>query len=149
VESPLRIFIDRLREQGKQDITCILGPDFVGVSEAQLEFVDPVAVSGEAYLADDYMVLHGRASTQARVPCNICNEWVTIPVEADEIYQAEPLSEAVKGVIDFGPTVRDALLLEVPQFVECGEGHCPQREVIDHLLHKESDQSASNPFQNL
>jgi uncharacterized metal-binding protein YceD (DUF177 family) len=146
-DAPLKIFIDRLREQGRQEVTCSLPGEWMGVHEASLLFQDPVQLEGEAYLADDYVVLHCNAATIAQIPCSICNEWVAQSIEVLALTQAEPIADAVKGAIDFGPTVRDALLLEVPHFLECHGGHCPQRQQLQLLLKTQSH--TNNPFKDL
>jgi uncharacterized metal-binding protein YceD (DUF177 family) len=143
----LVFFIDRLQEQEAEEVVCQLPPTSMEVDEPTLAFREPVNIQGEAYLADNYVVFHGSATTQASIPCTVCNEWVAIPVKLEEFYHAEPVEQAVKGAIDFGPIIRDALLLEVPQFAECGGGQCPKRAELVPFLRAEKP--AASPFKDL
>jgi uncharacterized metal-binding protein YceD (DUF177 family) len=146
--SQLAIFVDRLREQGAETVACTLPGAFMEIEEPALAFRDPINVHGEVYLAEEYAVFHGDASTLASIPCSICNEWVRTPVAVTDFNHAEPIENAVKGMIDFGPIVRDALLVEVPQYVECSGGNCPHRAELSSFL-KHEKHASPNPFKDL
>lgn len=143
----LRIYVDRLRHQDVELINETVPPDFIGVDDKDLRFTDPVNVTGEAYLAQDELVLKLAVSTVAQMPCSICNQLTAIPIEI-ELTNAEPIQGLKRGFFDLGDMIREAVLLDVPLVVECHEGHCPARsEVEPYLKKKKSGQSPEDGYQ--
>ena len=151
MSDPFVITIDRLTEGATQKIEGTVSPDFLEVNEPDLRFTDPIKISGEAYLADDELVIHLNASTLAQMPCSICNQMVHFPLDVKSFYHAEPLSNIQGVFFDFRTLLREALLIELPKVAECSGG-CPEREILTPYLRKKDvlDTSTSYfPFNDL
>lgn len=132
----LRIYIDRLRTQGTEKIEESVSPDFIGVQEKDLRFEDPIQISGEAYLAQDELVIQLTVSTTATMPCAICNQSVPVPITA-KVMHVEPATGFKRGTFDLGETLREAILLEIPLVAECNAGQCPSRKDMERYLKKQ------------
>ncbi len=132
----LKIYIDRLREGNSETLNATLPPAILDVQEEELSFPAEVRVSGDVYLADDHLVADLNAQTIDLLPCSICNEPVKILINVRNHYATEPLSDIRSAIYDLTPAVREALLLQVPQFIECNEGNCPERETLKKYLHQ-------------
>lgn len=146
--SACKIFIDRLKTQGTEKIFETLGSEILGPEEEELKFPSPVQVKGEAYVADDHLIVHLEATTFALLPCSVCGQKVRIALGIDAFYHAEPLENIGSALFDYGPLLREALLLELPFKVECKEGNCPERAGI--LPYMKRDESSENfPFADL
>jgi uncharacterized metal-binding protein YceD (DUF177 family) len=146
-----KIYIDRLKGGGTVRLDGNFDPSFFEIQEPELQFHDPVALSGEAYLTDDHLVLHWTATTKAEMPCAICNEMTKTPLTTKNFYHTEPLSEIPSAIFDFSTLLREALLIELPGTTECNEGHCPSREIIKPFLRpdKRLDKTEYFPFSNM
>jgi len=141
MDDPFKIYVDRLRDGQVEKIQEVFSSDFLDVHEKELAFDAKVIVNGEAYLAEDALVLHLDLDAQATMPCSICNESTSVPIEVKGFYHLVPLDEIKSGVYDMQEALREAILLETPQFAECHGGACPQRDVIGKYLRKESLQT--------
>lgn len=152
MERPFKIFVDRLKKEHSVSIHEVVSPDFLDVKEEELYFQNQVKVDGEAYLADDELVLHLSAEAEAVIPCAICNESVNTLVILDDVYHAEPIKNIKSGVFDYQDLLRESLLLETPEFVEC-KGNCPKRKTFQKYLKETSDQDGQTegykPFSDL
>ncbi len=147
-----KIFVDQLREGQIRLIDETVPPDFLGVEEKELVFDRDVKMNGEAYLASDDLVIHLQVSTQARLPCAICNEQVYVKMEIEDLYLTKPTAEIKSAVYDFSEALREEILLEVPHFAECHNGHCPHREEMKKYLKDKQDHSEEegyHPFAEL
>lgn len=152
MDETFRIYIDRLREGQRLTINEKVDPEFLRVNEKELRFEKPVEINGEAYVATDHLVLHLNVSTEALIPCSICNSWVPIDIKLREAYFTEPIAEIRKGIYSYEESVREEILLEVPQFAECNEGHCKQRKDVEKYLKpsgKSEENEGYNPFKDL
>lgn len=145
------IWIDRLKSGQTQKITESLSPDFLKINEEDLKFTAPVQVQGDAYLSDDELIIHLKASTQAMMPCVICNQLITIALVLDDFYHAQPINEIPGAIFDFQEPLREALLLELPRYVECNQGKCPDRPAMAPYLcsNKQQKQEIHFPFSDL
>ncbi len=122
-----KIFVEQLRDGQEKLISEVLPPDFLDISEPNLGFHFPVKVNGVVYIAEHELLMCWSIQTQATIPCNICNEAVNVPVEIENIYASEPLTNIKSGIYNFKELLRETILLEIPHFVECNSGNCPQR----------------------
>ena len=129
------LYIDRLKGDAVQKLGMLLSPEFFDIHETDLLFEDPVEVSGEAYLAEEELVIHLNASTIARMPCSICNQMLPRTLAIKNFYHAEPLSSIKTGLFDLRAPLREALLIELPKTAEC-PGGCKEREAIAPFLKK-------------
>jgi hypothetical protein len=151
VSDGFKIWIDRLSDGQIQKIKSLFPPAFLDVDEKELKFPFPVEVSGEAYLADMHLLLRLKASTRAVMPCIICNKMIETELKIVDFYHTEPLSDIRDAIFDFSDVLREALLSELPKYVECCSGNCPQREAIAPFLRKRSgaQPDVHFPFGNL
>ena len=136
MKESFQILVDRLKGGGTQKIDESFSPAFLQIEEKELRFDAPVAVKGEAYLTENELILHLRASTEAAMPCAICNKMIRTKLKIDDFYHAEPLKDIPGAIFDYREALREGLLIEVPQFVECG-GKCPERPSITPYLRAE------------
>jgi uncharacterized metal-binding protein YceD (DUF177 family) len=147
----LQIYISDLANGQKRKIKESLDPSFFELQENELQFKSIVEVKGETYLSESDLVVHLRAQTQALMPCAICNEDVTFPLEVHDFYHVENLDQIKDGIFNYGKPLREALLLEVPKYVECNRGKCPERSTIAPYMkgEKEKEKDTYFPFSNL
>lgn len=141
----LIIYVDRLKEGKKETFSGEISTDFLQDKDL---FEKKLSLSGEAYVSGDHLILRLRAKTIAKLPCSICNELVSVPLEVD-ISHAEPLEE-IRSVYNFSALLREDIFLQLPKFAEC-RGKCPEREKIKDFLKPSSPvpSNAQFPFQGL
>ncbi len=147
-----KIWIDRLGEGQTQKIDGSFEPSFLEIDEKELQFRAPVRVVGEAYLADQHLVIHLKASTLATLPCAICNQMVEAELKVDNFYHSEPVAEIQGAVFDFGGPLREALLIELPHYFECSNGKCPERATLAAYMRapaKKETKDTHFPFKDL
>jgi uncharacterized metal-binding protein YceD (DUF177 family) len=146
-----QIFVDRLKKGEAHKIEGPFAPEFLDVAEDELRFLEPVAVHGEAYLADEHLVVCLTAATNALMPCAVCNEMIKVPLSVDHFYQTLPLEEIPSNMHNIGADLREALLIELPRTVECNAGKCPKRDTLAPYLRseKKSNEPTHFPFAEL
>jgi len=150
MERSFEILIDRLKDGQTLKINEAFHPSFLEIEEKELSFDHPVAVKGEAYLTDRELILHLDAATKAQMPCSICNEKTFIKLEIKNFYHAQPIEEIPSAIYNFREILREALLIEVPPFVECNEGKCPVRATLAPYLRAEKRKEETYlPFSDL
>lgn len=151
MDDSFKIWIDRLKNGQTQKIVESLPPSFLDVEEEELQFRAPVQVKGEAYLTEDELILHLNASTAAQMPCAICNKMIDTPLKIENFYHAQPISEIPDAIFDFREALREALLIELPQYIECGGGKCPERCMLKPYMRGENrkDKTTYFPFSDL
>lgn len=134
MQKRLNIYIDRLKGGTHFPIEEGLDPYFIEVQEAELSFQQPIQLRGSAYLAGDHLIIQLSIQTQALLPCIVCNEQVEIGIKIESFYQTVPLSSIKSAIYDYGDEVRNAILLQVPTFIECHHGNCPERVFLKKYL---------------
>jgi uncharacterized metal-binding protein YceD (DUF177 family) len=152
----LQLFIDRLKEGQVETFAAELCPQAIGLEDAGISFTGKVGLEGTAYIAVDHLIIKLQAHAIVKVPCSICNEETGIKIQVSNFYHTEPVSAIAGSVFDFTHLLREDILLQVPQFTECHQGKCPERELIKKYIKKESVQPAPEspgpvhfPFSNL
>ncbi len=155
MEEAFKIYIEQLRDGHIEKIQETFSPEFLDVHEQGLSFVDPVVLNGEAYLAEDNLVLHFNILAQAVTLCSICNAPVKTKIQIEGCYHTEPLAGIKGGIFNFKDALREMILLEAPEFAECEE-NCPRRKEIAHYLKKTEkgqskigDEEGYHPFADL
>jgi len=143
-----KIYPERLRDGHVERLHEVFPPDFIDVKEQELRFEHSVDVEGEAYLADDNLIIHLDIATIALMPCAICNEASEVPLEIKDFYHMEPLNEIHGAVFDLTDLLRETLLLELPKVVECNHGHCPQRQEVGKYFKKCSAKNLADKDKN-
>lgn len=147
------IYIERLRDGHIEQIQETLDPAIMGIPEKFLSFHDPIEIKGQAYLAEDTLVLHLDINTYSSIPCSVCNEPVKSPIEINNFYHAIPLEQIKTGIYNYKEILRESILLEAPAFAECQE-NCPKREELQKFFKKPGsnsveDEEGYQPFANL
>lgn len=152
MDDVFKIYIEQLREGNIEKIDESFPPEFLDVHDKDLDYQDPVVVRGEAYLAENELILHWNISTKAVLPCVICTEPVKIDIKVQGYYHTVPLAEIKGAIYNFKAALRDLIILETPAFAEC-EGKCPRRKEVAKFLKKESpqgkDEEGYHPFSDL
>lgn len=139
--SVFKILIDRLKGGQTQKIDLQEDPAFLGSNEPELKFSSKVVASGDAYLTDEHLIIHLKASTSALMPCAICNEMTPISLKVENFYHTEPIEEIKGAIFDFSEALREALLIELPRTVECNGGKCSGRALMDPYLKNEKEKT--------
>ncbi len=142
------IYVDRLKDGKVEIIKETLPPEFLGINEADLSFVKEITIRGEAYLAEDHLFISIDAQTAARLPCQICNRATELPIHIKKFTHTEELKELSSSTYDCGPLLREAILLQIPPFMECEKNKCPERKDINKYLNKQTE-SIHFPFADL
>ncbi len=101
-----KIYIDRLKHGHIEKIDVTTPPSFLEVDEESLVFSEDVRVEGQAYLAEDHLVVQVDFQTAAFIPCSICNQPVRIPIDIRDHYFTEPLTEVHSAIFDITNEVR-------------------------------------------
>ncbi len=127
MSEPFQILVDRLKDGKVYKIDETFAPSFFEIDEPDLRFDSPVYVQGEAYLTDGDLILRLKAKTKAMMPCAVCNKMIEKELKVDNFYHAQPLAEIRSGIFDFRECLREDLLIELPQTIECNQGKCPDR----------------------
>jgi len=148
MDDRFKIYPDQLRNGSVEEIDELYEADFLHVNEKELKFTKPVSVKGQAYLADDNLVLHLDIEAFAVMPCSICNEAVEICIDIDGFYHVEPLAEIKGAVYNLKELLREAIVIDVPNFAECHNGHCPQRKEMAKYFKKDDVDAEKNEASN-
>ena len=147
-----KIYVEQLRDGHKEKIHESFAPDFMDVKEKELRFVSPIEVDGEAYLAEQMLILHFKVLAKAEMPCSICNEFAEVVIDIPDFYHAVPMESIKSGIFDFKEILRENILLETPAFAE-HQGYCPKRKEIEKYLKNEKNdphqEEGYQPFANL
>lgn len=153
MDDHFKIFVDQLREGREHNFEDVLSPDFLDIHESDLKFESPIRLEGEAYLADTELVIHWNIQAEAIMSCSICNEPVIVPINIQNFYASEALENITNSIYCFKDLLREAILIEVPAFVECNQGHCVKRKEFNKYLKEPSNSSEEeegyHPFADL
>lgn len=131
-----KIYVDQLRHGHTEHLEEEFPSHVMDVEEKELKFFQPIKIEGEAYLAEDELILHLNIETSAQILCSICNEPVEVPISLQGIYHTVPLEECKSGIFLYQDVIREAILVETPRFAEC-KGSCPKRKEFKKYLRKE------------
>ncbi len=143
----LKIFIDRLK-QGKEVIIEETLKGACLVDDPELTFPPNVEVSGRAYLANAYLVVRLELQATAILPCKICNANVPVAISIKNFHHIKPIAKIPSSVYDCLEEVRQAILLETPNFAECRQGNCLERKALGRYFAKDmsKSQKVHHPF---
>lgn len=149
MEDNLSIYIDRLNDGKTQVIEDkILKTDFFE-DEKDLKFGPSIEIRGKAYLTNDHLVLDIGATTSVSMPCLVCNQLVPYALTMEKQKLTIPLEEIASKIFSFKDLLRENLLLQLPQTIECSNG-CVERKNIEQYLTKEKQNSSTHfPFSGL
>ena len=140
----LKIFIDRLKEGSIEKLEGEVPPNFLELDDRDLQCTSPVKLKGQAYIATDHLLIQLHIETKIFMPCSICNEPTEIKIKIPDFTHVEPLSEIRSSIFDYTELLREDILLSLPQFTECHNGKCPERDLIKNYLKKEKKAEKSS-----
>ncbi len=150
MDDRFKIFVEQLRDGHIEQIQETYPSDFLDIHEKELAFIGKVVVDGEAYLANEDLILNLNISASAKLPCSICNNEVVSEIQIFHFYHSEPLAEIKGGVYNMQNILRETILLETPAFAECNQGKCPRRNDISNYLvqqnKKDLEEEGYQPF---
>ena len=146
-----QIWVDRLKAGQTQKINESFDPSFLDIQEEELQTRSPVIVVGEAYLSENELILRLKASTQVMMPCAICNQMIPVQLSVIDFYHTEPLDQIPSAIFDYQAPLREALLIELPKYVECNKGKCPDRKTLNSYMRsgEKAEENTHFPFSNL
>lgn len=146
---PFDLYIDRLKNDDIEQILESVEPSSLGLeAENELSFSGKIVISGQAYLAKNHLILDLKIKANAIMPCSICNEDAETKLSIDDFSQTVEICEIKSSIYNFKEDVRSAILLKVPQFIECSDGQCPNRKDVNKYLNSQSKDTHS-PFSEL
>ena len=144
----IKIFIDRLVNEGEFSQAGHLPAAILELNQGEGQASD-ISYNLKAYITDDHLLINFDASCEITVPCKICNEATKVAIKVSKQTHSEPLEEVKKGAFEAASCIREAILLAVPEFTECG-GNCPEREFVKKFLKSQNSQAETyQPFQGL
>lgn len=132
MESALDIYIDRLAK-GEEVIDTVIDPAALQATDPFLSFNKPVHVTGRAYLAENFLLLHFNISSFYSVPCKICSEWMEKEIVSKDTYLTIEIAQIPSRVFHALAEIRELLFLAIDEYHEC-IGGCPQREKIQQYF---------------
>ena len=109
-------------------------PSFLDIHEEDLQFVDPVHVKVKIEKKDSLLIFHLSLNTYATIPCSICNQPTKTPLTLKDYVHTEEMASYTHAHFDYTEILREALLVDVPFFIECHDGNCPERKHIASYL---------------
>ncbi len=127
---------DRLRnsKELKVRVDLKIPSNFLEVEDSELSFRQMVELQGEIYIVDDQLILHFDVLATVISECSICNRNADTEIKIKNFYHVEDLTKIKAPYFDFSSVLREEVLLEAPQFAECNQGSCPDRELIKPYL---------------
>jgi len=150
--SECTLFIDRLQSGKTEKIKETLSSEFLEIHEPELTFSDKIFIDGEAYLANEHLIIQLEVKLHVIMPCSICNNPTEFPLELHRFYHTEEINQIKSHIYNYSSALREAILLEVPSFVEC-RGNCPERGELKKYIHQDNpkklDESVQFPFAEL
>jgi uncharacterized metal-binding protein YceD (DUF177 family) len=143
-----KIHVEQLRHGGLEKIQEEFTPEFIDLHEEGLDFQDVVFVEGEAYIADHELILCLSVSTYALIPCSVCNQPVKVLIQIPKFYAAEPLDQVKGGIFSMQSLLREAIIVEAPQFVKCGQTTCLKQKELEKYFHQTAskDEAVDHPY---
>ncbi len=145
-EELLLIYIDRLSDGSVHKFKGECPSDFMGINEDELVFNSPFFIRAQAYLCDTQLIVRiDKAMINAMVPCAICNAMAEVAIVVEDTIVTKEVAESSSGIFDFGPDLRELIILETPQFAECS-GNCGERKDIEKYFTKGDGTDADDQY---
>jgi uncharacterized metal-binding protein YceD (DUF177 family) len=150
IKESLCVHLDQLQGGETQEIEFNVSPEFLDVQENDGFLAKhPVQIEGQAYIAEDYLVLDFNIETAITLACALCNTEFELPVELHHFLHEEALKDIKKKKFNFSDVVREAIILEIPFYPLCGGKECLHRGEIEKYLKKENIEETHSPFADL
>ena len=149
----LKIHLERLQEGKKEQFEESISPDVLQLSDDILTFTEPVSISGCAYASEDFLILQFNVHASVTLACSLCNEMMKLPINLHDVIEEISLDEIEGSVYDLAPLIREAILLEIPFYVQCGGDMCKNRKSVEKYLRQSDavhpEQDTQQPFKDL
>src|SRR5262245_26778924 len=139
MKHPLLVYIERLREGKVEWIEEKIDPVRLDIQEEGLICKEPIDVTAEVYLVDTWLIVKMSFSACVMLSCSFCNEPFVFPIEVKDVQFEETLEEIHGAVFDLLPLIREALLLEIPFYPQCGHTVCRNRNEVEKYLKKKDE----------
>lgn len=156
MKQTLKIYVERLRGGSTEQISEVLDPAFMDIAEKELVFSQKIEVEGDAYLAEDWLIVTLSITAFADLHCAFCNDSFCLPISIKSLIHEEALDTIRDASFDLLPLIRESILLEIPFYPQCGITKCNRRQEIEGYLkddtkipQKPHDANGHQPFQDL
>lgn len=146
MDHPFKVSLSRLQKEERIALSEHVEEDFLEVHERDLDYADPLDLTGSIELAGSAVLIKFSLCTTAKTPCIICGKPVKIEVNLNDVCHAEPLENIREEIFDFSAIIRDLVLTETRAYAEC-QGGCPERESLGQYL--KSDGGRQCPFKDI
>ena len=133
MEELFQINIDRLNSGEVEKIKVNADPSFLKVDDGAYQFPNTINISGQSYVANDILILNFDIKLTYFSFCKICNEKIESPLELENLYITEEITNIKTKKYNFIESLRSAILLELPMFNECN-GNCPKRAELKKYI---------------
>src|SRR5258707_15679103 len=100
MKKQLPIYIERLVDGQTEEINEVIDPKLLAISDKEITANNAVTVTGEAYIADPFLLLQLSISTTLDLACSVCNEPFSYPVEITRLMNEVAFEEVPGGVFD-------------------------------------------------
>lgn len=147
-QEPFALYVDRIRDGNQLTINELFPSALLFQEEEELKFPSPVSFAGTALLSEGNLILQFKAKTDYAMPCSVCNAFASHTLETGNIDLFIDGEEFKSGIYFFDAALREAILLEIPQFKKCGGEKCLDEEEMLQYIKREESKSAS-PFDQL
>jgi hypothetical protein len=142
----LTIYVDRLRGGEEEKLEVKLPPGGFDFGDPELTLADDVAVRGTAYLADGQLIMRFTIIATVAMPCRICNRPVLYHLDLRDLYWIVELADVKGAKVDGAAIVTELIASELPHYLECNEGSCPERKESGKFLNQHR---GFHPFEDL
>lgn len=152
LENHLFIDLNRLRQENVEEFEVALDPSIMELDPADnIKVTEPVEVQGRAYIADDELIVELDVEGVLEIHCAMCHEPFDYQVSVVNYVHNQPVSEIKHSTFDAKELVREAFLLEIPLFPQCGGNECENRDKIAKYLKQEgsAEEASQSPFKDL
>lgn len=145
-----KLFIKQLEEGKKEIIHVSVDPAFLALHENDLFFPAPIQVMGEAYTTSINLILNFKCNIKLKMPCSICNKFIEVEIRTENAYYDFNLKELTSAIFNYTEVVREEVILNIPHFVECASGNCPERKGVAPYLRQPTKKPETQfPFADL
>ncbi|MEM8728085.1 MAG: hypothetical protein AAGE99_05205 [Chlamydiota bacterium] len=135
MKNAFEVHINRFGNGRTEKIDETLSPKIIDIDEEDLRFKHPIRLSGKAYPVRDRLMIQLKIETEVEIRCLICNEPTPKKIIIPCFYHTKEIATIKGDIYDCTNPVREAVVLEIPSFVECME-NCPKRLELKNYLSK-------------
>ena len=153
MKKQVAVSFDKLIQGESEEFDELLSPEFLDLAPGDdIAAEKPVHVEGSAYLADDYCILDFSVEATLRLTCSLCNETFEEKIFLPHCDEQIAVGDVTGRQLDVTPYIREALLLNVPFYPQCGGKVCLNRKDVERYLRpegEEEEEATYNPFKDL